>query len=782
MKKPQAQDPKKLAACSFWLAAALLLAPAHGAAAQPPMVREIVVRGFTGDPAAIKDLIQTKEGVPLDPAILNEDIARLLRAGHLATFSVQEVPDGVRVILRLSRTPRIRTVVVEGAGRSWNHTLRDDELISRRGSLIAPTTLKLPEERRFLGDKERIRAWCQQRGYREVAVTSELAPVPDSDDVDITFRVALGPKFQVTRLRFEGNQALSSRELRRRMQTKKDTLFTSRRYVDRFFEEDIRALQDFYRFKGYPDAKVTYRRLFRGRRGNKVDIAITVEEGKQYPTGAVSITGAKLVSEDTLLALVPLKPEEPYSDEKLLRSKAAIERRYHELGYPDIAAAPTRQLNAEGSAYDVTFTLREAEKITINTVRTEGHPRTQRKVILRELQLQPGDVYDVRKLEASQRALDRLQLFDSVVMKLEPTDPPTPGERDLRVKVEEGRTGVFRFGVGFSTVQSVVGTIDLTQYNFDWHDWPKSWRDLLSGNAFVGAGQYFRIALMPGFVYSNYLIAYRNPYWKDKNQSFGWSLYYRTRDQGEWDERRIGLRLSRGIRKYLGDPDTDLIFHTRLESVSVFDVDDDDAPEAAVDEEGSHFVWGLGVTLKRDRTDRIVLPTRGYKWEARTEIVVPEGLTLGASTTRYWTLGGGARRGHERVFSLRGRVDYAITDFPIYERYYLGAPMLRGFDYRGAGPHDNGEPEGGDYRALLSAQYRHPLIANRLYTVFFVDAGTVTDNFSVFGDPRVAVGVGFRLIFPMISKAPLRLDIGVPITKQSDDDTQAVFFSISLDR
>ncbi|MBL7222301.1 MAG: BamA/TamA family outer membrane protein [Candidatus Brocadiae bacterium] len=762
------------------IAALLALAPA-AQAGQQAVVREIVVRGYPGDPAAIKGLIRTKEGAPLDPTTLNEDITRLLRAGHLATFSLQELPDGVRITLRVARTPKLRTVSVDGAGKSWNRKLKD-ELISKAGSLVSPATLKLDEAKRFLGDKERIRAYCQERGYRNAAITSTLTPVADSDDVDVAFQVALGPKFQVTRLRFQGNQGVATRELARRMQTKQDGFFTSRRYTDRFFEQDVQALQDFYRYKGYPDAKVTYRRLFAGRGGNRVHITLVVDEGKSYATGPVAIGGAKIISADTLLALVALKQGQPYSDEKLLEARRAIERRYHEEGYSDVAALPTRQLNAGTGAYDVTFAVEEGPRVTINTVRTEGHPRTQRKVILRELSLEPGDTYDVRKLEASQRALDRLQFFDSVVMKLQPTDPPNAAERDLHVGVEEGRTGNFRFGVGFSTVQSVVGTIDLTQNNFDWRDWPKSWRDLFSGNAFVGAGQQFRIALMPGFQYSNYMISYRNPYWKDKNQSFGWSLYYRDRDQGEWDESRVGLRLTRGIRRFRGDPDTDLIFHTRIESVSVNNVDEKDAPMAALDEEGSHFVWGLGATLKRDRTDRIIMPTTGYKWQASIEGVVPEGVTLGGRTTRYWTLGGAGKKGHERVFSLRAQMDYAIADFPIYERYFLGAPMLRGFDYRGAGPHDNGEPEGGDYRALISAQYRHPLIANRLYSVLFVDAGTVTDDFTGFADPRVSVGLGFRVLFPALSRAPLRLDFGVPIVDQSDDDTQVIYFSISLDR
>jgi len=760
----------------------LLLAPLArpALAAQPPIVREIVVQGFTGDPARITDSIQTKQGTALDPKTLNDDLTRLFRMGYIATYRLQTVPTGVRIVFDVAEALRVRNIKIKGAGRSWGKKMLD-EVLTRPGDPVSPEVLKLPEDQRYRGDKERIRAYCQQRGYRAVTVLSKTERTAATREIDLIYTVNLGPKYQVKWLRFRGNRAIPAQELRKRMVTKRDTLLTSRRYYEPFFEDDITALQDFYRYKGFPNARVTYRRSFRGAKGNKVDITIVVEEGQQYPAASVAVKGNKVFGADTLLLTIPLRKNAMYSDEKLIESRQAIERLYAQSGYPYVKVRPSRQLNAAGDAYDVTFDIDEGEKIRINTIRTRGHPRTRREVILREMELEPDMVYDVRKLERSQRALDRLQFFDSVVMKLIPADPPNDVERDLLVDVTEGRTGMFRFGLGFSSSQSFVGTIELSQRNFDWRDRPKSWSDFFSGNAFVGAGQSFRVSLLPGTVYSNYIISYENPYWKGRNQSFGWSLYYRTRDQGEWDEGRIGVRLTRGIRKYKGDPDTDVIFHTRIEAVSVLDPDENDAPEDAVDEEGTHPLLGVGVTVRRDRTDRPVFPTSGYRWNMGVEMVVPHGFKLGAGATRFWQLGK-RPKGHERVFSARGRIDYALGSFPIYERFYAGGANLRGFEYRGAGPHDRGEPEGGKYRILISGEYRYPLSANSLYLVAFCDAGTVTSDFTGFGTPRLAVGLGFRLYLPRLSRAPISLDFGVPLLKDGDDETELIFFSLSFDR
>ncbi|NQT85531.1 hypothetical protein HQ560_02125, partial [bacterium] len=597
-----------LAACLVFSATAQAAAPAG------PIVREVTVRGVTGDPAAITDIIKTKVGAPLNSETILEDTQRLRDAGYLANFRMQTVANGVRIIIQITPPPRIQTLTVTGTGKTWDKRLKD-ELLTKQGSIVLPAMLRLPEAKQFLGDKKRILAYVTERGYRAAKVVAATTQTEGSDAIGLTFTVDLGPKYQVTKMRFEGNASLSTKELKARMQTKKDGWFSSHRYSDEIFEEDMygsAGVQQYYRYKGFPNAKATYTRNFTGGKGNRVHLVIRIEEGKQYPVASVSVSGNKAIDSETLLKAVLLKAGHIYSDEKFLQASSVIERLYKKQGYPEVKIKqPAPQLNAAGDAYDVAFAVEDGERITIGRVRTRGNVQTRQDVIFRELEMQPGMTYDIRKIERSERALNRLGFFDTVTLDLVPTDPPDNAERDLLVSVEEGHTGMFRFGAGYSTTNEVVGAIDLTQRNFDWRRTPKRWADLFSGNAFTGAGQFFRIALMPGNVYSNYLVQYENPYWKHhedgRNESFGWSVYYRTRDQGEWDETRAGLRLSRGLRKYKGDPDTDLIWHVRVEGVDVGNVDapeeegDDGAPEGAIDDEGSNVLLGFGPRIVRDR-------------------------------------------------------------------------------------------------------------------------------------------------------------------------------------
>ncbi len=780
------------------LAAFCLACAAAASAGEPPIVREIVIRGYPGDPAAIKGVMQTREGMRLDLTRLDDDCRALFRAGHVATHQLQDVPGGVRVIIDISEALRVRSIRVRGAGRDWE-TKMLEALATKVDTPILPDALKLPEDERFRRDKETIRAYCQEQGYRAVTVTSATFPVPNTPQLDLTFNVNLGPKYQVKWLRFRGNRSVRAGELRRQMETKRDGFWTSRRYCDATFEKDVDRLQRYYReVRGFPNAKVTFERRFLGPQGSRVDVTVLVDEGQLFPVASIEVKGATQWGADTLLATIPLKQADVFSDKKMHESAAVIERLYHENGYPEVQVTPKGEPSPAGDSYDVTFTITEGEAVRVNTIRTRGHPRTRRDVILREMELEPGMLYDVQKLERSQRALQRLQFFDAVAVRLAPADPPAAGERDLLVDVTEGHTGLFRFGVGVSSSNGVVGTIELAQRNFDWRDAPKSWSDLWSGNAYVGAGQNFRVTLMPGSIYSSYAIAFEDPYWRGRNESFGWSLYYNTRDQGTWDETRAGVRVSRGIRKYKGDPDTDVTFHARLEAVNVSihdedddddgggffgddDDDDDEPPQDAVDEKGTHPLFGAGVTVRRDRKDRPTFPTKGYEWELSSELVIPHGITLGAGGTRFWTIGNHPKD-YERVLSLRGRVDYQAGSFPIYERLYAGGANLRGFAYRGAGPTDNDEPIGGKYRALVSAEYRYPIAPPNFYGVFFADAGTVTKDFTGFAKPRLALGFGFRILVPGLSNIPISVDFSAPVIKQGDDQTEFLYFSLSLGR
>ena len=54
------------------------------------------------------------------------------------------------------------------------------------------------------------------------------------------------------------------------------------------------------------------------------------------------------------------------------------------------------------------------------------------------------------------------------------------------------------FGLGVNSDAGLTGSIVLNERNFDFERVPESFDDLLSGHAFRGGGQEFRLEAVPG--------------------------------------------------------------------------------------------------------------------------------------------------------------------------------------------------------------------------------------------------------------------------------------------
>ncbi len=124
-------------------------------------------------------------------------------------------------------------------------------------------------------------------------------------------------------------------------------------------------------------------------------------------------------------------------------------------------------------------------------------------------------------------------------------DPDTDSEyKDILVNVHETQTGSLLFGVGVNSDAGLTGSIVLNERNFDILRPPTSFEDLLSGRAFRGAGQEFRIEAVPGTQVQRYTVSFREPSLFDSPYSFAISGYYYDRIYNEYTEERVGTRVT----------------------------------------------------------------------------------------------------------------------------------------------------------------------------------------------------------------------------------------------
>jgi outer membrane protein insertion porin family len=552
------------------------------------------------------------------------------------------------------------------------------------------------------------------------------------------------------------------------METKKWWMFSwltgTGRFKDDEFEDDLDKLRDYYREHGYLDVEIAPEKIeYNYYKPGELVIVIPITEGRQYHVGEVTVTGNKLYPSALLRRVLRERTGSIFVPSKLDKDTETLEDFYGRDGYLDTRAHLVRKPNLTTGNIDIAYEIEESEKFNVETIHIEGNTKTKSTVILRELALGPGDVFNSGRMKISKLRLENTRFFDSVDASPEQTN--LPGRRNLKIAVREGRTGNLTFGAGFSSLEKATLFAELSQSNFDLFN---------SHSVFQGDGQKFRLRLQIGSQSSEAIMSFEEPYLFQKQLALGFSLYRTSSDYTSsfYQEIRTGAEVY--LRKMLIPQ---LAIESRLSyTFEIVDISNVDPSASAIIQSlaGDTTVSKVSLQLLRDTRDMIVNTTHGNRAEFDT------------------TLAGGPFAGDESYYSaeFRGSQFFPVFDtqtqvlgligrlgviqnygssktVPYYDRWFLGGPYtLRGFEYNDVSPRDNlGEPIGGKSYGMFSAEYSVDIVSPIRFVVFY-DAGFVNSGAYDFtpGKYNDDFGIGLRL---SVAGSPLSLDFGIPITGDS---------------
>ncbi|MGI9427741.1 MAG: BamA/OMP85 family outer membrane protein, partial [Bythopirellula sp.] len=384
----------------------------------------------------------------------------------------------------------------------------------------------------------------------------------------------------------------------------------------------------------------------------------------------------------------------------------------------------------------------------------------------------------------SANAVPGYQLFPDGRFGL-PGQPYPQQTVDLIFNGLETQTGRLMFGVGVNSDAGLVGNIVLDERNFDWRRPPTGWEDIRNGTAWRGAGQRFRLDASPGSEVNRYLMSFQEPYLFDTPNTLGLSGSFFDRRFRDWDEQRLGGRISVGRRWVERDISGSVSY--RGESVKVFDAPNAIAVPELAEVVGSNQLHGFRVSAINDTRDSPFLPTQGRYLEMSGEYVTGtfDYPRVNIDYRRFFLLRERPDHSGRHVLSFSTNVGWTGEDTPIYEHFFAGGfSTIRGFDFRGMGPVDAATRVelGGEFQWLNSLQYLFPITADEmLHGVVFCDFGTVESDVEI-NDFRVVPGVGLRVTVPALGPAPIALDFGWALNEAVTDDTQVFSFSMGFGR
>jgi len=448
-------------------------------------------------------------------------------------------------------------------------------------------------------------------------------------------------------------------------------------------------------------------------------------------------------------------PGAVYSPQGIEKDVKSIQDLYGAKGYIDVQIMP-ETVSGGTHVENVRYVIVEGSQSYVNRVNISGNTRTKDKVVRRELALSPGDVYNSVRVDASRARLQNLNYFDRV--DIFPSDTLLPGKKDLNVVLNEKRTGSLNFGAGFSSIDSVLGFVEVTQSNFDITNWPN----------FTGGGQRFRTRVQYGAKRRDFIVSLTEPYFLDYQLAVGGELFYHDADflSVVYNQRNYGFNVftRKAINQFMS-----WRLDYRLENVTIYDVDSHASKEIK-SQEGDWLQSQVTPSFVFDSRDSVFLTRKGTRAELSA---YGAGGFLGGNVQIYGFNFEASHYIHlpwDTILTFNGEVAVVDTwgggdQVPIFDRLYLGgANNLRGFDFRDVSPRDeNDDPIGGNTLARLTAEYTFPIV-DRVRGAVFYDTGIVNSGAYDFSTSHLSsdAGIGVRLDLPI---GPVRIDYGVPIQK-----------------
>jgi len=712
------------------------------ARAEGPNVTAIEIRGLKRiDEGAARRRISQEVGLPLAPEKITEDIKNIYQTGYFEDVRVDAEPfeGGLKLIYVVKEKPSIVRVEFSGNKEIEDSKLREQMNISTAS--IADAVL--------INDNAiKIRAYYESEGFGLAEVVPVLREVGEGQ-VTLVYLINEGPRVKIKEMEFDGNKALSDRELKKAIKSSERGIFSfitkGGYYKKGEVSGDVERIKDAYFNKGYIQAVVSEPQLEFSPDRKRAMVRFKVSEGEKFRVSDVRFTGNKVFGAEDLLKAARLKKGEPVSRKELRADVVSLTEKYAEIGYAVANVSPELVPDPAKKEADVVHHIEEGDIYTIGKIEVSGNVKTRDYVIRREVLLDEGDTFNSKLLRRSYQNINNLNFFESVDLKPQ----PIPGEKsvDLDIDVVERPTGFLSVGGGYSSVDKLIGTIDLSQGNLG------------------GRGQYLKVRAELGGSSSFYEVSFREPWLFGKRLSLTTSVYKQTRDYLEYEREATGFEL--GLGKRITE-DWRVSATYKLEQAEITDVLET-ASASVKEQEGKRLTSSISPAIARDTRDNYLDPHSGSRNSLHMTFAGLGGDNkfVKAIVDSSWYIPLGAN-----TLSFRGRYGFGTGVFgealPLYERFYVGGIYtIRGLGYGEAGPRDpqTGEPIGGKNEIIVNADFVFPILAElKLKGVVFFDAGQAFDS-----SPdaiRYTTGLGVRWISPM---GPIRLEWGYNIAPKEDE-------------
>jgi outer membrane protein insertion porin family len=764
------------------------MTPAEAAAPTPDtgVITKVNVQGNRRVEAdAIRAALPLRPGDTFDKRKLKDALLAVWKTGYFndVKLDVSAVPPpgtGYQLTVLVNEKPAVREVKLEG-----NAELSRDDL--KETIEVKQFQILDPEGVRKTAKK--MQEKYVEKGYFLAEVSWRLDPLPNNE-VNVVFVINEHAKVTVKEIRFVGNRALSTDELKGAMITQEGSfwsfLSSAGTYREDAFARDEYVLQGLYYDRGYLYVKFGKAAIELSPDRRFIFITIPIEEGDPYDIGKIDVSGDLLEPKEKLLALVETRPGKRFSKTILQRDLQVLADVYKDKGYAYANVTPDTDVHAEAKTVDVNFSFQKGNLVTIEKIEMVGNSRTRDKVIRREMRINEGDLYSGTGIRVSKARITALGYFDSV--EINTRRGSSDDKMVVEVTVKEKLTGTFQLGFGFAGGENFFGQAQLSQNNL------------------FGYGHTATLSFQISSLRQLFQLSYLDPYFLDTSWTASIDLYRSELIFTGFDRKAVGGALTGGYEIF-----EDLRFFSTytLENVDVVPTG------TSTLQLRNQFTAGrtssIRFSFNYDKRDNRLFPTNGHLESASAEFATS---LLGSQNLfqRYRLI---ERRYRPLFWGLVAKVNLSLgyikaTDplnrpVSISEKFFAGGiNSIRGYSLRSISPTKkilaSRDPDaglldyavGGNKELITNWEIEFPIVESAgIRGVIFYDMGNVfAENENFFQSSQrpdangngtlplglfLSTGFGVRWFSPL---GPLRFEVGFPLTRRPIDDSYLFEFTI----
>ncbi|MBK7860382.1 MAG: BamA/TamA family outer membrane protein [Archangiaceae bacterium] len=454
---------------------------------EPTRLHGVSFAGETGLP--LKVLLETLDlelGEVVDQDLVEkgaERLRKLLRKHHYfrARIEVPVLDEGGRLSIPLRAGPRYE-LQFRGNRRYPDSVLEAVDAYDGNETLDRSVVDRMAQ---------RLTAFYRYRGFHDARVTGRESVSPDDREALLVMEVDEGEVVVVRDVEFEGNHALSDRQLKGLLaevmqgsapqsvklsanftdaldlqgRVKQPALFDvpapslDTVLVEGAYREAANGMRSYYRDMGYLEARVEL--LPVEISGRVAKVKYQVSEGTRVFVEEVKYLGGpeQFPSPESSNQLVG----EPFSPRSVERTAQSLATQLARRGW--VYAKVEGEWSIErGDQAKLLFRITLGPQVKVGRVQVRGLVRTSEAVTRQQLRVIEGEVLDPDDLLDSQRNLMGLGVFRTAEVRL--SHPEIADEvKDVEVVVVEGPRLQFAWSFGYYLAEGIRGGVDLLAPN-----------------------------------------------------------------------------------------------------------------------------------------------------------------------------------------------------------------------------------------------------------------------------------------------------------------------------